>query len=135
MADNKMNLQVITPSRAVLNATVDSVVLKTLEGDMGVLYDHEPVVTLLNYGVLRYKQDGVVKKATIMGGFAEVTKDQVMILTDSSELENEIDVDRAKASKQRAEGRMDRDEYDRRRAEIALKKAVVRINLVSSESK
>jgi F-type H+-transporting ATPase subunit epsilon len=133
MAENKMRLQIITPSRAVLDETVDSVILKTVTGDMGVLYDHEPVVSLLTYGVLRYKQDGIEKKATIMSGFAEITKDKVMILTDSSELQNEIDVPRAEASKQRAESRMNKQEFDRQRAEIALKKALIRINLASGQ--
>ena len=129
MANNQINLQIITPTRLVLDEMVDSAVLKTTEGDMGVLYDHEPVVTLLSYGVLRYKQEGKVNKATVMGGFAEVTKDRVTILTDASEISDEIDVNRAEAAKERAEGRLNKSDYDAKRAEIAIKKSLVRIKL------
>lgn len=129
MAENKLSLQIITPTRAVLNTQVDSVILRTLEGDMGVYYDHEPVVTLLNYGILRYKVDGKVYKATTMSGFAEVTEDRVVVMTDAAELENEIDFERAEKAKQRAEGRLSGNDYDVARAEIALRKSLVRLNL------
>lgn len=129
MAENKLSLQIITPTRAVLNTQVDSVILRTLEGDMGVYYDHEPVVTLLNYGILRYKVDGKVYKATTMSGFAEVTEDRVVVMTDAAELESEIDFERAEKAKQRAEGRLSGNDYDVARAEIALRKSLVRLNL------
>lgn len=127
MANNKINLQIITPTRSVLDEMVDSVVLRATTGDMGVLYDHEPVVALLGYDVLRYKQDGKEYKVTVMGGFAEVTKDKVTILTDASELADEIDVERAKQAKARAEGYKGKPDMDLLRAEIALKKSLVRI--------
>lgn len=127
MANNKINLQIITPTRSVLDEMVDSAVLRATTGDMGVLYDHEPVVALLGYDVLRYKQDGKEYKVTVMGGFAEVTKDKVTILTDASELADEIDVERAKQAKARAEGYKGKPGMDLLRAEIALKKSLVRI--------
>lgn len=128
MANNQINLQIITPTRVVFDEWVDSVVLRTNEGDMGVWYDHEPVVALLAYGILRYKKDNKDHKATIMSGFAEVTEDKVVIMTDSSELEHEVDVERARAAKARAEGRLSKEEFDTKRAQIALRKALVRLN-------
>ncbi|MGL4798016.1 MAG: F0F1 ATP synthase subunit epsilon [Cellulosilyticaceae bacterium] len=133
MANNKINLQIITPSRLVFDEMVDTVTLRTLEGDMGVWYDHEPVVTLLSYGVLKYKADGKVNKATIMSGFAEVTEDKVVILTDSSELEHEIDVERAKAAKSRAEGRTSSSDVDVIRAQVALRKALIRLQVAEGK--
>ncbi|MGL6174464.1 MAG: F0F1 ATP synthase subunit epsilon [Cellulosilyticaceae bacterium] len=129
MAKNQVNLQIITPTRLVLDKMVDSAVLKTTEGEMGILYDHEPVVTLLSYGELRYKEEGKVNRATVMGGFAEVTKARVTILTDASELAEEIDVDRAKQAKERAESYLGKDQYDTLRAEAALRKSLVRIKM------
>lgn len=129
MAKNKINLQIITPTRLVLDKMVDSAVLRTTEGEMGILYDHEPVVTLLSYGVLKYKEEGKLEHATVMGGFAEITKDRVTILTDASELVEEIDVNRAKEAKERAEGYLGKDQYDTLRAEIALRKSLVRIKI------
>ena len=102
---------------------------------MGVWYDHEPVVTLLSYGPLSYKKEGKVTKATIMSGFAEVTEDRVTILTDSSELAHEIDVERAKEAKVRAEGRLSSNEVDFVRAKVALRKALVRIDVGSKKYK
>lgn len=129
MEKNKLRLQIITPLKKILDEQVESVILHTTEGDMGILYDHEPVVALLDYNVIRYKQDGVLKKATTMGGFAEVTTDQVVILTDASEFPEDIDVERAKHAKERAENRLTKEDIDRTRAEIALKKSIVRIQL------
>lgn len=129
MAGKKINLQIIGPTRQVLNEEVDFVVFRTTEGDMGVLYGREPVVALLAYGKLKYKQNGIDKYATVMGGFVEVTKDKVTILTDASELEEEIDVERARAAKERAQKRRSESDMDALRAEIALKKALLRLSL------
>ncbi len=129
MAKNKLRLQIITPTRSVLDSEVDSVVLRTAEGDMGVYYDHEPVVTLLSYGVLRYKVEGKTYNVTTMSGFAEVTEDKVVVLTDAAELENEIDFARAQAAKERAEVRVSNADYDVARAQVALRKALVRLSL------
>lgn len=129
MEKNKIRLQIITPLKKVFDEDVERVTLRTTEGDMGVLYDHEPVVALLAYNTIRYTQDGTSKKATTMGGFAEVTGDKVVILTDASEFEEEIDVERARRAKERAESRLSQQNIDRRRAEIALKKAIARLNL------
>lgn len=126
---NKMKLQIITPMRTILDEEVESVILKTTEGDMGILYDHEPIVTLLGYGKISYTQDGNKRYASAMGGFAEITKDKVVILTDASEFLEDIDVERAKRAKERAEKRLTQSDMDRVRAEIALKKAIARINL------
>ena len=129
MAKNKMKLQIITPMKTILDEEVDSVILSTTEGEMGVLYDHEPVVVLLGYKTLSYRQDEVKKYATTLGGFAEITKDRVVILTDASEFADEIDLERAKKAKERAEKRLVDSNMDHLRAEIALKKAIARINL------
>ena len=129
MAKNKMRLQIITPMKTILDEEVDSVILSTTEGDMGVLYDHEPAVVLLGYKTLSYTQDEVKKYATTLGGFAEITKDKIVILTDASEFADEIDLERAKRAKERAEKRLSDSSMDHLRAEIALKKAIARINL------
>lgn len=128
---NTMKLQIITPTRTILDTEVESVILFTTEGEMGVLYDHEPVVALLGYKDVTYTEGGQKKKATTLGGFAEVTKDRVIILTDASELQDQIDIERAQKAKERAEKRLAEagSNIDHLRAEIALKKAIARINL------
>lgn len=128
---NTMKLQIITPMRTILEEEVESVILHTTEGEMGVLYDHEPVVALLGYKKVTYTQEGKKRQATTLGGFAEVTKDRITILTDASELADDIDVERAKKAKERAEKRLASNDknIDRVRAEIALKKAIARISV------
>ena len=133
MARQQMKLQIITPTRTVLDVDVETVILATKEGEMGVWYDHEPVVTLLDYKDVVYTENGEKKRATTFGGFAEVTKDKIMILTDASELQDEIDIERAEKAKARAEKRLEANspDLDVLRAEIALKKAIARINAKS----
>lgn len=128
---NTMKLQIITPTRTILDTEVESVIVSTTEGEMGILYDHEPVVALLAYKDVTYTEGGQKKKATTLGGFVEVTKDKVIILTDASELQDEIDIERAQKAKERAEKRLAQkgSDIDHVRAEIALKKAIARINL------
>ncbi len=130
MADKKIKLQIVTPSRVLCDEMVDMVIMRASTGDMGILPNHEPVVATLNYGILRYKQDGQEKKATIMSGFAEVEPDKVTILTDAAEWPEEIDLARAEQAKNRALQRLkpkEKDQHNTLRAEIALKKALVRI--------
>lgn len=133
---NIMKLQIITPMRTILDEDVESVIISTTEGEMGILYDHEPLVALLNYKHIIYTQQGHKRRASALGGFVEVTKDQVTILTDASELAEDIDLERAKRAKERAEQRLASKEegIDYARAEIALKKAIARINLSESNS-
>ncbi len=128
---NTMKLQIITPTRTILDTEVESVILTTTEGEMGILYDHEPLVALLDYKDMSYTKDGKKNKATTLGGFVEVTKDRITILTDASELQDEIDIERAKKAKERAERRLAEksDNIDYHRAELALKRALARLRL------
>lgn len=131
MADKKINLQIITPSRVLCDEMVDMVIMRASTGDIGILPNHEPVVATLNYGILRYKQDGKEHRATIMSGFTEVEPDKVVILTDAAEWPEEIDLARAEEAKKRALERLKpkaKDQHNSLRAEIALKKALVRID-------
>ena len=130
MADKKIRLQIVTPNRILCDEMVDMVIMRASTGDMGILPNHEPVVATLNYGILRYKQDGTEHKATIMSGFVEVEPDKVTILTDAAEWPEEIDLARAEEAKKRALAILkpkQKDQHNTLRAEIALKKALVSI--------
>lgn len=110
----------------------DMVIMRTKSGDVGILHGHQPLVTVLDYGVLVIKNAGEEdKKAALLGGFAQVGPEGLSILTDAAEWSDEIDVERAERAKARAEERL-RDinaEIDVMRAELALKRALVRISL------
>ena len=119
MAEKTFHLQIISPTRVFFNEAVDMVEMKTTEGEIGVLAGHIPLTTILEQGVLRIKTDG------------NVQKDKVTVLAESCEWPDEIDANRARKAKERAERRLTSGskEVDMVRAELALKKALIRIDL------
>lgn len=128
---NKLSLKIITPSKNMFEGEVDMVVMRTKSGDVGILHGHQPMVTILDYGILTIKNDGEDKLAAILGGFAEINSEGMSILTDAAEWSNEIDVVRAQQAKERAEARLKNTQanIDIQRAELALKRALVRLDL------
>ena len=137
MADKTFTLQIISPTRIFFDEEVDMVEMRTTEGEIGVLAGHIPLTTILEPGVLRIKTDGNVREAALHDGFVQIQKDKVTVLAESCEWPDEIDVHRAEEAKLRAERRIGSGEkqVDMVRAELALKKALTRINLVSTLGK
>jgi F-type H+-transporting ATPase subunit epsilon len=130
MAD-KLNLEVITPERLVLREQVDEVVAPAVNGELGVLPEHTPLISQLKTGVLTYRQGNQSRRMHVSGGFIEVASDSVSVLSDVAERPEEIDVDRAQRSKERAERRLasKEEDIDLYRAELKLQRAIVRIEL------
>lgn len=129
MADN-MSLSIITPERAVLKeAGTEAVVVPVVDGSMGILHNHAPMVANLRVGVLRYKENGAYKRIALSGGFMELSNNKITVLADSAEVADSIDVARAQEARKRAEARLrDRaDNVDRTRAEAALRRAINRL--------
>lgn len=128
---NKLSLKIITPSRNMFEGDVDMVIMRTINGDAGILYGHQPMVTILDYGVLTIKNDGEDRFAAVLGGFAEINAEGMSILTDAAEWADEIDVLRAERAKERAEARIRnmQTNIDIKRAELALKRALVRLDI------
>ncbi len=131
MADKTFNLQIISPTRVFFDEAVDMVEMKTTEGEIGVLAGHIPLTTILEPGVLRIKTDGNVREAALHDGFVQIQKGKVTVLAESCEWPDEIDANRAEKAKERAERRLTSGskEVDMVRAELALKKALIRIDL------
>ncbi|CAH0118079.1 MULTISPECIES: F0F1 ATP synthase subunit epsilon [unclassified Paenibacillus] len=124
-------LEIVTPERIVYTKEVDMVSVKGVEGELGIMAGHVPLVTPLKVAPIRVKKDGNVEELAVHGGFIQVGKDKVVILAESAELSNEIDLSRAKAARERAERRLasKKDEFDHRRAELALQRAMARIEV------
>lgn len=131
MADTKLNLQIISPTRVFFDGDADMVEMKTSEGEIGVLAGHIPLTAILIPGILRIKQSDGTKEAALHDGFVKITKSKVTILAESCEWPDEIDVSRAEEARMRAERRIKSGEssVDMMRAELALKKALTRIDL------
>jgi F-type H+-transporting ATPase subunit epsilon len=127
-----MNASVVTPDGKVFDGDVEMVSVKTTDGGLGILPNHIPLVTPLTIGAVRIKKDSQIQLVAITGGLMEVRGDQVSILAESAELPSDIDVARARAAKERAERRLQQakqDETDFKRAELALKRAINRLNV------
>lgn len=125
-----IRLELVTPERLVLSEEVDEVVLPGYEGEFGVLPGHTQYLAILNIGMLWYRKGSAVTRVALGGGFAEVNHDRVVVMADTAERSDEIDVERAQRARDRAEARlkelsMDDDTYAKAHAE--LERALVRM--------
>ncbi len=131
MAEGKILLEIVTPQGLVFSDEVDEVTASGSEGEFGVLPGHVPFVTTLKIGMLACKKGNESKFFFVNWGYAEVGHEKVMILADSAEKSEEIDVERAIAARKRAEERLKHAEnVDFARAESALERAVTRAQIV-----
>ncbi|WP_167957725.1 ATP synthase F1 subunit epsilon [Anaerosporobacter faecicola] len=133
MADtNTFDLQIVTPDRIFFQGDAQMIELKTTEGDIGVLKGHIPLTAIVAPGVLKITNGEEVKEAALLSGFLEILQDKVIILAESCEWPEEIDVNRANEAKIRAERRLkgtDSGQVNVTRAEMALRRSLVRIEL------
>ncbi len=129
----KLQLEVVTPDKQVVQETVDYVSCPGIEGEFGVLKDHVALLSALKVGVLRFDKEGKQQYVFISGGFADVNDNVITILAESAELAESIDKARAQEAQKRAEDRLAQKnaELDVMRAEHALHRALVRLSLAS----
>ncbi|MGB9716116.1 MAG: F0F1 ATP synthase subunit epsilon [Thermodesulfovibrionales bacterium] len=126
----KLRLEIVTPDGLIFNGEVDEVTASGSEGEFGVLPGHAPFLTTLKIGMLTARKGNEVMYFFVNSGYAEVGPDKVVVLADSAERAEDIDVERAKAAMKRAEERLKkREEIDFARAESALERATMRIQI------
>ncbi len=126
-----MIIEIVTPERVVYSGEATMVIARGVEGELGILPNHTPLVTPLKIAPVRIKQEG--DKETIIavsGGFMEVRGQTVTILAEAAEQSDDIDTARAELAKQRAENRLNEKipDLDVQRAEYALQRAIVRLD-------
>jgi F-type H+-transporting ATPase subunit epsilon len=129
---DRLTLEVATPARLVVGEQVDEVVVPGLEGYFGVLPGHAAFLSTLGIGELTYRVGRDEFYLAIEGGFCEVRNDKVVVLAESAELPAEIDRARAERARERAERRLGshtQEEIDYLRAEAALRRALIRIQV------
>jgi F-type H+-transporting ATPase subunit epsilon len=128
-----LTLRVITPERIVIDREVDAVRLTALDGQLGVLPRHAPMVAALDLGLLRYRSGSHQGVLFCAGGFAEVHGDTLRVVTQAGELASDIDEERAREAERRARERLDQrqvpggEPIDMLRAETALQRALLRL--------
>ena len=128
----QIQLEVVTPSGAVVSEEVDIVTAPGVGGEFGVLANHAPFLSTIKTGTLSFKKDRVSKYLMVTGGFTEVSNNKITFLVESAEYGNDIDVERALRAKERAEKRLvqaqqSAEKINRVRAEAALQRAMARI--------
>jgi len=134
MLPDSIELEVVTPERQVVKETVSEVQLPALAGYLGVLPGHAPLVTELGIGELSYRKGKDTSHATVVRGFAEVLPGRVIVLAEAAERAEEIDLDRARAARERAEKRLANPNApgtDWDRAVFALQRALTRLQVAA----
>jgi F-type H+-transporting ATPase subunit epsilon len=131
MSPKTLKLDLVTPERQVLSQDVEEVVLPGAAGSFGVLPGHEPLVSALQPGMLKFRSGGAETLYAIGGGYVEVTQDKVVALADSADRADEIDVAAARQAQAKAQAQLKQGargaEMDQ--AEITLKKALAQLQV------
>lgn len=123
-------LEIITPEKTFFDGMTEQVIVRTTVGDVGILNGHEPYCAALGIGQIRVMIDGEFKRAATSGGIIKVLREKTVILVQTCEWADEIDVERASTAKSTAEERIQAAESDNdlRMAEAKLRRALNRID-------
>ena len=130
----QIQLEVVTPERRVLSEAVDSVTVPGMNGELGILPGHTPLISQLQTGVLSYSKGGATERLHVSGGFVEVNADRVSVLAEIAERPEEIDAARARLAREHAEKTLSAftgTEEDFEVARARLERSVVRLQLAT----
>ncbi len=127
-----LDVQVVSPERVQFSGESTMVTCRTTDGELAFLTDHAPLIGALGIGEVRIATDsGDDEVAAVHGGFVEVRNNKVVILSDVAELKDQIDVNRAKEAKSRAQAAVQADADDQE-AKDALRRAEVRLQVAGA---
>jgi len=127
-----LRLEIVTPEKLAYADDVDSVVCPGVEGELGVLPHHAPLLTTLGYGELRIRKAGREESFAIAGGFLQVRPDKVVVMAETADMASQIDVQRALAAKAEAERALEAgfvEPADLSLARAQLQRALLRIRI------
>jgi F-type H+-transporting ATPase subunit epsilon len=135
MADT-FQLEIVTPEKKVVETRTDEVEIPGRNGYLGIMAGHAPLITELSVGEITYREDSSEQRLAVAWGFAEVLPDKVTILAESAERPSDIDVERARKAKQRAEQRLAGGDpnVDVDRALDALHRAEARLDVAGQKA-
>ncbi len=128
----ELNLEIVTPDKSIFNEVIESVTIPGTLGSFQILKNHAPLISTFDVGVVTVKSGDEPAYFSTSGGTVEVNNNKVLVLADSIEPIEQIDIDRAEKAKERAEERLKRKrekDVDEVRAAVALKRAINRINV------
>ena len=126
-----IRLDIVTAERLVYSEEVDVIIAPGVEGQLGILPHHAPLMTMLEPGELLVRRGGEELSMAISGGFLEVRPDRVIVLAEAAERAEEIDLARAEEAKRRAQERLSHrvPEVDVARTEAALRRSLARLKV------
>ncbi|MFQ6614116.1 MAG: ATP synthase F1 subunit epsilon [Fidelibacterota bacterium] len=123
-------LIIVTPTRVIENRTVSYVRCPGLDGSFGIMKDHAEAIFALEVGPVKIIGSDGEKWLATSGGYAEIKENRVLLLVESAEFQEEIDVERARKARERAEERLHQKTADRIRAKSSLSRAINRLRIV-----
>lgn len=134
---DKLKFEIVTAESVIYSDDVDIVVAPGIQGQMGILPSHAPLLTTLQPGELVVRKDGEETAIFVSGGFLEIMQDRVTVLADTAERAEEIDIARAEEAKVRAEERVREHvpEMDLARVEAALRRSLMRLKIAERRRK
>jgi len=133
-----IRLEIVTPERVIYSGEVDAVIAPGVDGQLGILPHHAPLMTMLQAGELRVRKGEEETCIAVFGGFLEVRPDRVIVLADAAEKAEEIDAARAEEAKRRAEQALANrkvSQADKARAEAVLRRSLVEIKVAERKRK
>ena len=98
-----LHLEIVTPERLAYSDDVDLVLVPGVDGELGILPHHTPLVSLLGVGELKIRKDGDEESFAIVGGFLQVRPDKVVVMAETASLASEIDLEKAQEARREAE--------------------------------
>ena len=131
MAEKLFRLEIISPDKMFYTNDVVMAEYNTTEGEVGIYAGHIPMTQIIAPGQLTITEEGGQKIAALLSGFVEITPEKVTILAEAVEWPENIDVERSREARIRAERRISsgQEDIDLARAELALKKALIRLDV------
>jgi len=127
-----LHLEIVTPERQAYEDDVDMVIVPGIEGELGILPHHAPLITTLGVGELRIKKGGAEESFAIVGGFMQVRPDKVVVMAETADLASDIDLEKAQAARREAEHALEtaaNEPADLANARAALQQALLRIRV------
>ncbi|MDA8414285.1 MAG: F0F1 ATP synthase subunit epsilon [Desulfobacteraceae bacterium] len=134
----KMKLEIVTPYSKVLDMEVDEVTATGKIGEFGVLPGHAPFLTSLRIGELTYKNNGITDHMALNWGYFEIQDDKIIVLVETAEASDAIDVERAKAALGRAEEALKKltpEDKQHKIYEAALERALIRVQVAGKAAR
>lgn len=127
-----LKLEIVTPERLAFSDEVDAVVLPGIEGELGVLPHHAPLVSMLGLGELRIRKGSTIESFAIVGGFLQVRPDKVVVMAETADMASEIDLEKAREAQREAERALETGYHegaDLAAARAALQQALLRVRV------